>query len=77
MLNSGRLNDEYELYQLRFGPLTKNELEILPIDARLYRLRWYNGFLTHIGEGLIAVGRSLKERNSGMNINQPFKSYGD
>jgi hypothetical protein len=65
------------LHQLRFGHLTIDEPEILPVDARLYRRRWYNGFVAHIGEGFIAVGRSLKERNSGININLPFQSYGD
>jgi hypothetical protein len=76
MFDNYRLNDEYELHQRRFGPLTKDELDIRVADARVSRPRWYNGLLAQIGEGLIAAGRSLKERNSGVNTTLPCQPYG-
>jgi len=76
MFDNYRLNDEYEFHQRSFSPLTKDELDILVANARVSHPRWYNGLLAQIGEDLIAAGRSLKERNSGVNNTLPFQSYG-
>jgi len=64
VFNRDRLNDEYELHQRRVEALTKDELDILVANARVSRPRWYDGLMAQIGDGLIAAGSSLKERNT-------------
>jgi hypothetical protein len=74
VINRDRLNDEYEMHQLRVGHLTKDQLDTLIADAHLVRHRWYNGLLAGIGEKLIAAGSSLKERNTGKRKNLSVSS---
>jgi hypothetical protein len=66
MFNGDRLNDADALHQRRFAHITKDELDILVADAQILRPRWYNGILARFGDGLIKVGSSIKENNSGV-----------
>jgi hypothetical protein len=72
VFNRDRLDDEYEQHQHRVAPLTKDELDILVANARVSRPRWYNGLIAKLGDGLIAAGSSLKERNSGTVANSHY-----
>lgn len=77
MFYSDRLNDDYERHQHRFRLLTTDELDLLVVDTRVSRPRWYNGLLANIGEGLISAGKSLKQRNSGGHTTLTSQSYGE
>jgi hypothetical protein len=77
VFNSDRLNDDYERHQRRFRLLTMDELDVLVVDSRVSRPRWYNGLLASIGEGLISAGKSLKQRNSGGYTTLTSQTYGD
>jgi hypothetical protein len=57
-----RLSDEYETHQRNHGYL-KDDLHILVADARVERQSCYHGVLTRIGDTLILVGNSMKERD--------------
>ena len=72
MINRDRLNDDYELHQRRVSALTEDDLDLMVANARVSRPRWYNGLMAQIGEGLIAAGSSLKERNTRSTTNSHY-----
>lgn len=62
MFYKDRLYDDYEIHQ-RQHDTKKGELDLLLADATIKRTSWYNGLLSRLGDGLIGVGRSIKEKN--------------
>ncbi len=62
MLYRDRLNDDYETHQRNHEHL-KDDLDILVTGAKVKRPSWFKGILSHIGDGLIAAGSSMKERD--------------
>ncbi len=62
MLYRDRLNDDYETHQ-RNHEYLKDDLDVLVADAKVKRQSWLKGVLSHIGDGLIAAGNSMKERD--------------
>ena len=70
MLNNDQLNDAYELHQLKVGLLSRDEFDTFFTKNQVGRLSWYNAWLDHIGEGLINIGKSIRERNSADNSTQ-------
>ncbi len=65
MFARDRLDDDYEFHQRRYDPLVEDELDALVADARVIGPRWYNVILVQVGDGLMAIGRFIKERNGG------------
>ena len=65
MFYRDRLIDEYETRQRSHGYL-KDELDILVADTKVKRQSWYKGVLVHIGDVLILVGNSMKERDDNL-----------
>ncbi len=63
MLYRDRLNDDYESHQ-RNHEYLKDDLDVLVADAKLKKPSWFRGILSHLGDGLIAAGNSMKERDS-------------
>jgi len=57
-----RLNDDYEIHQRNCSYL-KDELDILIADAKVKRQSWYKGALMRVGDALISIGNSIKERD--------------
>jgi len=57
-----RLNDDYETHQRNHGYL-KDDLDVLVADARVKRQSCYKGVLARIGDMLILIGNSIKERD--------------
>ncbi len=62
-----RINDDYEIHQRNYSYL-KDELDILVADTKVKRQSWYKGVLARIGDALILVGNSMKERDDEFNI---------
>ena len=58
-----RLNDDYETHQRNHGYL-KDDLDILVADARVKRQSWYQGVMACVGDALISIGNSMKERDN-------------
>jgi hypothetical protein len=65
MFYPDRLNDDYEKHQRQIRYLTRDDLDILLADATVARPPWYAGILARLGDGLIAAGSTIKERNHG------------
>jgi hypothetical protein len=63
MLYRDRINDDYERHQRQTRDLTRDDLDILLTDAQVSRKPWYAGILARLGDGLIAAGKTIKERN--------------
>ena len=62
-----RINDDYEIHQRNYSYL-KDELDILVTDTKVKRQSWYKGVLVHVGDALILVGNSMRERDEKFNI---------
>ena len=62
MFYRDRLIDEYEAHQ-RSHSYLRDELGILVSDAKVKRQSLYKGVLANIGDALILVGNSMKERD--------------
>ncbi len=62
MFYRDRLNDDYEIHQ-REHSYAKDELDMLVADAKVKGQSWYKGLLSRVGDGLIAVGNSMKEHD--------------
>jgi hypothetical protein len=60
-----RLNDDYEIHQRNYSYL-KDGLDILVADAKVMRPSWYKNVLARIGDTLISVGNSMKERDDNL-----------
>ncbi len=60
-----QLNDDYEIHQRNYSYI-KDELDILVADAKVKRQSWYKGVLARIGDILISVGNSMKERDDNL-----------
>ena len=63
MLNNEQLNDAYELPKRRIDLLSNEGLNTFFTKIPDRRLSWYNAWLDRIGEGLITVGKFIRERN--------------
>ncbi len=63
MFYHDRINDDYETHQRNHAYL-KDELDVLVTDAKVKRPSWFKSVLSHLGDGLIAAGTSMKERDS-------------
>jgi hypothetical protein len=63
MLYRDRINDDYERHQRQTRDLTRDDLDILVANAQVSRQPWYAGFLARLGDGLIAAGHTIKQRN--------------
>ena len=57
-----RLNDDYEIHQRNHGYL-KDDLDILVADAKVKRQSWHKNVMACVGDVLISVDNSMKERN--------------
>ena len=57
-----RLNDEYEIHQRNYGYL-EDELDILVADSKVKRPGLYKSVLVCLGDALISIGNSMKERD--------------
>ena len=57
-----QLNDDYEVHQRNHGFL-KDDLDVLVANMRVMRQSWYKGVHARIGDFLILVGNSMKERD--------------
>ena len=57
-----RLNDDYEIHQRNTSYL-KDELDIFVADAKVKSPNWYSNLMSRFGDGLIAIGNSMKERD--------------
>jgi len=62
MFYRDRLDDDYETHQRNYNYL-KDELDVLVADAKVKKQSWYKGVLSHLGDGLIAVGNSIKKQD--------------
>ncbi len=65
MFYRDRLSDEYETYQ-RTHSYLKDELDNLVADAKMKRPSCYKSVLARIGDILILVGNSMKERDDNL-----------
>ena len=61
-----RINDDYTVHQREHASL-KDELEIVVADAKVKRPYWYQDILDSLGDRLIAIGSSMKERDDDLN----------
>ena len=61
MLNNEQLNDAYELPKRRIDLLSNEGLNTFFTKILDRRLSWYNAWLDRIGEGLITVGKFIRE----------------
>ena len=57
-----RLNDDYEIHQRNYSDL-KDELNILVADVKVKRPSWCKSVLARVGDALISIGNSIKERD--------------
>jgi hypothetical protein len=57
-----RINDDYTVHQ-RDHAYLKDELDIVVADAKVKKPDWYQGILDSLGDRLIAIGSSIKERD--------------
>ena len=60
-----RLSDDYEIHQHKHGYL-KDELDVLVAGANVQRQSWYKGVLASLGDALISIGNSMKERDDNL-----------
>jgi len=60
-----RLNDDYEIHQRNHSYL-KDELDVLVADAKVKRQSWYKGVMARVGDALISIGNSIKERDDNL-----------
>lgn len=63
MFYRDRLYDDYEIHQRRQDS-KKEDLDLLLAEARINKPGWYRGLLSRLGDGLIEVGHSIKEKNA-------------
>ncbi|MFZ1040613.1 MAG: hypothetical protein WCA79_12565 [Anaerolineales bacterium] len=65
MFYHDRLNDDCEIHPRNYSYL-KDELDILIADAKVKRQSLYKGVLARIGDILISIGNSMKERDDNL-----------
>ena len=57
-----RINDDYAVHQ-RDHAYLEDELDIVVADAKVKKPDWYQDILDSLGDRLIAIGSSIKERD--------------
>jgi len=62
MFYHDRINEDYEIHQ-RYYSYLKDKLDFLVADAKVKRQSWHKDVMACIGDGLISIGNSLKERD--------------
>jgi hypothetical protein len=57
-----RINDDYTVHQ-RDHAYLKDELDMVVAEAKVKKPDWYQDILDSLGDRLIAIGSSIKERD--------------